>query len=195
MVNQEVSRRPPLFYGTNFGFWKKGMSYYLMSRGPEVQHSVLNEYTTPSTLSIDQSERKAYIANAKALNSITSGITDSKFRKVMNCGSAKEVWDKLIILCDVDSKVKKEKLQTHRRQFESLKMDDEEYITSHFLQVVEVVNSLKELEENIEESTIVKKVLRSLPDKFDSKVIAMEEMKDLDTLKMDELHESSLPMR
>eukprot|EP00253_Pinus_taeda_P035728 PITA_35728 len=106
----------------------------------------------------------------------------------MNCNSAKEVWDKLISLYNGDSKVKKAKLQTHRRKFESLKMDDEEDIASYFLQVAEVVNSLKGLEENIEESTIVQKVLRSLLDRFDSKVSGIEEMKDLDTLKTDELH-------
>eukprot|EP00253_Pinus_taeda_P032422 PITA_32422 len=160
MRNQEVARRPPLFDGTNFGFWKKRMSYYLMSLGPEVWHSVLNEYIAPSTLPTDQDERKVYVANAKALNSITSGIIDSEFTKVMNCNSGKEVWDKIIGLYDGDSKVKKAKLQTHRRQFESLKMDDEEDIASYFLRVAEVVNSLKGLEENIEESTIVQKVLR-----------------------------------
>lgn len=106
----------------------------------------------------------------------------------MNCNSSKEVWDKLISLYDGDSKVKKAKLQTHRRQFQSLKMDDEEDIASYFLRVAEMVNSLKGLEENIDENTIVQKVLRSLPDRFDSKVSAIEEMKDLDTIKMDELH-------
>ena len=76
-------------------FEKKRMSYYLMYLGPEVWHSVLNEYTVLSTLPTAQDERKSYIANAKALNSITSGITDSEFTKVMNCNLAKEVWDKL----------------------------------------------------------------------------------------------------
>lgn len=66
-------------------------------------------------------------------------------------------------------------------------MDDEEDIASNFLRVAEVVNSLKGLEEN-KESTIVQQVLRSLPDRFDSKVSAIKEMKDLDTLNMDELH-------
>eukprot|EP00253_Pinus_taeda_P032951 PITA_32951 len=134
-----------------------------MSLGPEVWHSVLNGYTYPSTLKTNQDERKAYIANAKALNSITSGITDSEFTKVMNCDSAKEVWDKLVSLYDGDSKFKKIKLQTHIRQF-------------------------KRLGEKIEESNVVKKVLRSLPNRFDSKVSAIEEMKDLYTLNMDELH-------
>jgi len=67
-------------------------------------------------------------------------------------------------------------------------MDDEEHITSYFLRVAEVVNSLKALGEIIEERIVVQKVLRSLPDRFDSKISVIEEMKGLDTLKMDELH-------
>jgi len=67
-------------------------------------------------------------------------------------------------------------------------MDDEEDIATFSLRVDEVVNSLKGLGENIEENTIVQKVLRSLLERFDSKVSAIEEMKDLYTLKMDELH-------
>ena len=106
----------------------------------------------------------------------------------MNCNSAKEMWDKIIGLYEGDSKVKKENLQTHKRQFESLKMEDEEDIAAYFLRVAEVVNSLKGLDKNIEESTMVQKVLRSLLDRFDSKISAIEESKDLDTLKMDELH-------
>lgn len=67
------------------------MSYYLMSLGLEVWHSVLNEYIAPSTLPTDQDERKVYVENAKALNSITNGITYSEFTKVMDCNSAKGV--------------------------------------------------------------------------------------------------------
>ena len=51
-----------------------------------------------------------------------------------------------------------------------------------------MLNYLKGLGENIEEGTIVQKVLRSLPDKFDSKISTIEEIKELDTLKIDELH-------
>lgn len=120
--------RLPLFDGTNFGFWKKRMYYYLISLGPEVWNVVLNGYNAPPTLPTDQEDMKVYIANAKALNSITNGITDFEFRKVLNCDWANEIWDKLVSLYDGDSKVKKEKLQNHRRQFKRLKMDDEEDI-------------------------------------------------------------------
>jgi hypothetical protein len=84
--------------------------------------------------------------------------------------------------------VKKEKLQTHRRQFESLKMKDEENVAAYFLRVDEIVNTIRGLGEKVEEPMIVQKVLRSLPLIFDAKVSSIEEMKDLEKLMMDELH-------
>ena len=106
----------------------------------------------------------------------------------MSRGISKEMWENLIVIYDGDSNDKKAKLQTHRRQFESLKMDDEEDISSFFLHVNEVANSLKGWGENIEEIIFVQNVLRSLAELFDSKESSIEEMKDLDNLKMDELH-------
>jgi uncharacterized lipoprotein YehR (DUF1307 family) len=66
----------------------------------------------------------------------------------MHCGSAKEIRDKIQKIYEGDEKVKKTKLQTHRRQFESLKMKDEEKISSYFLQVDEIVNTIRGLGEN-----------------------------------------------
>ena len=69
MKNMEATGKLPIFDGTNFSFWKKRMSYYLMSLGPEVWHSVLNGYKAPVGLPTDPNEIKAYISNAKDLNS------------------------------------------------------------------------------------------------------------------------------
>ncbi|KAH9300270.1 hypothetical protein KI387_011853, partial [Taxus chinensis] len=67
-------------------------------------------------------------------------------------------------------------------------MKDAENVTAHLLHVDEVVNAIKVLGENIEESMIIQKILRSLPLRFDANVSGIEEMKDLDKLSMDELH-------
>ena len=87
-------------------------------------------------------------------------------------------------------KIKEAKLQTHRMQFESLKMNKDENIEAYMLRVNEVINEIKGLREDIEDSVIVKKVLRSLPQRFDSKFSAIEEAKDLNTFNMDEMHGS-----
>jgi hypothetical protein len=50
------------------------------------------------------------------------------------------------------------------------------------------VNAIIGLGEEIEESVIVQKVLRSLPMRFNSKISALEEISDLISISMDELH-------
>jgi hypothetical protein len=44
------------------------------------------------------------------------------------------------------------------------------------------------LGEEIKEYVIVQKVLRSLPMRFDTKILALEERVDLNSISMDELH-------
>jgi len=50
------------------------------------------------------------------------------------------------------------------------------------------VNNIKGLGEKIEGSIIIQKILRSLPMRFDSKISAIEERLDLETMTVDELH-------
>jgi hypothetical protein len=66
-------------------------------------------------------------------------------------------------------------------------MEDED-IAAYFLRVDEIVNAMIGLREEIEESVIVQKVLRSLPLKFNPKISAIEEISNLNSISMDELH-------
>jgi hypothetical protein len=50
-----------------------------------------------------------------------------------------------------------------------------------------MVNAMKALGEKIEEPSLVQKILRSLPDRFNPKVSAIEELNDLKTLPIDQL--------
>lgn len=93
----------------------------------------------------------------------------------MQLKSAKEIWDKIILSYEGDFQVKRAKLQTLRIQYETLKMHNDESISSYFLRIDEIVNCMKNLGEEIKEVTLVEKVLRSLFAKFESKVSAIEE--------------------
>jgi hypothetical protein len=126
--------------------------------------------------------------NSKATNALLNGLSETVFTKVAHCKSAKEIWDKLQNIYEGDSKVKATKLQTYRGQFEQLKMKEDENIAAYFLRVDETVNAIIGLGEEIEESVIVQKVLRSLPMRFDPKISTLEERSDLNSISMDELH-------
>ena len=56
--------------------------------------------------------------------------------------------------------------------------------------VVGMVNQMKSHGEDLSDRRVVEKILRSLPSRFDSLVVPIEETKDLDAYSMDELQAS-----
>jgi hypothetical protein len=67
-------------------------------------------------------------------------------------------------------------------------MKEDEDITTYFLGVDEIVNTIKGLGEEIEGLVIVQKILRYLPMGFAPKVSSLKERVYLATLRIDELH-------
>ena len=96
-------------------------------------------------------------------------------------------------------KVKDIKLQMLTTLFEELKMSEDESFDFFYSKLNEVVIGNFNLGEKTEDSKIVRKILRSLLESFHAKVTAIEESKDLDDIKVQELigslqtYELSLP--
>eukprot|EP00253_Pinus_taeda_P001772 PITA_01772 len=67
-------------------------------------------------------------------------------------------------------------------------MYNDESVANYFLRIDEIVNCMKNLGEEIKEVVLVEKVLRSLSSKFDSKVSAIEEKQNLQSITMSQLH-------
>eukprot|EP00253_Pinus_taeda_P019940 PITA_19940 len=66
---------------------------------------------------------------------------------------------------------------------------NDESVANYFLRIDEIVNRMKKLGEEIKEVTLFEKVLRSLSSKFESKVSAIEEKQNLQSITMSQLHE------
>ena len=66
-------------------------------------------------------------------------------------------------------------------------MKEDETVGKYFLRVEELVNAMKALGEKIEESSLVQKILKSLPDRFNPKVSAIEELSDLKAMPIEQL--------
>jgi hypothetical protein len=163
---------------------------YLTSLGVDIWYSVVNGYVIPNNSPTDPMEKKLMSCNSKSRHVILGALAPKIARKVMGYNTAKEVWDKLKSIYEGDPKVKQVNLQRHREEFENLKMNENEDIATYFLRVDEVVNAIRGLGEDLDESLVVQKVLRSLLLKYDAKVSAIEETRDLTKMKMDELHGS-----
>jgi hypothetical protein len=178
--------KPPLFDGTNFAFWKIRMRTCLMSLGVDVWDVVETGYTKPVVLA-SKDDKLEFIFNAKGMNAILNGLAEAEFVKVMHLDTSKAMWDKLISSYEGNEKVKDVKLQTYRLKFEQLNMNEDETISKYFLRVEELLNAMKGLGEKFDDSLLVQNILRSLPNKFNPKVSAIEELNDLKTLSIDQL--------
>ena len=101
--------------------------------------------------------------------------------------TAREAWMILETTYEDTKKVKDTKLQILTTRFEELKMGGDEAFDSFYGKLDEIVISKLNLGEKIEDSKVVRKILRSLPESFKAKVTAIEESKDLNEIKIQEL--------
>ena len=177
---------PPFFDGNNYAFWKVRMRAFLCTIDDIVWDPIEASWTRPeATKSIwDKAALATANANSKALNAIFCGVSPDEFHRISHITVAKEAWEILETTYEGMKKVKDTKLQMLTTRFEELKMSENESFDSFYSKLNEVVVSKFNLGEKTEDSKIVRKILRSLPESFRAKVIAIEESKDLDNIKV-----------
>ena len=125
--------------------------------------------------------------NSRALNAIYNGVTMFEIQRISTCTAAKEAWDILRTVHEGTGTVKQSELQKLNTTFENVKMAEDETFDEFNAKLNAIVNDAFTLGDPILEHGIVKKILRSLPERFDPKVIAIEENRNLNTLKVEEL--------
>jgi len=135
----------------------------------------------------NKDDKLEFTFNSKAMNAILSGLIEYEFIKVMHYTTAKNMWDKQKNIHEGDYKVNLAKLQVYKMQSESLRINEDEDLAKFFLRVDKIVNVMEGLGKEDKESTLVQEVLRSLNVKFNPKVSKIEEISNIEELKMDQL--------
>ncbi|KAK3034205.1 hypothetical protein RJ639_032785 [Escallonia herrerae] len=111
----------------------------------------------------------------------------SGFSRIAAAPTSKQAWSILWKEFQGDSKVIVVRLQSLRRDFETLYMKSGESIADFLSRATAIVSQMRSYGEKISDETVVAKVLRSLTPKFDHVVAAIEESKDLSIFSFDEL--------
>ena len=83
--------------------------------------------------------------------------------------------------------IKGSKLQRLTTSFEEIKMEEDESFNEFYAKLKDIVNSALNFGETIPEPKIVRKVLRSLLEIFHAKIMAIEELKDIDKIPLTKL--------
>jgi len=136
-------------------------------------------------------QRETYEENkkkdCKALFYIQQNVDNQHFEKIFKATRSKEAWDILENYHNWGEKVKQVKLQSYRRKYEMMQMEENQKVSDYFYKMTGIVNLMKNC---ISDQMVVEKVLRSLSQKFDFIVVAIQEVKDVKTMKIEELQSS-----
>ena len=193
--------RPPLLDGSNYDYWKSSMSAFLKSIDNKTWKTVLKSWEHHVQLDADgnriyvlkpeeewsAAEDELALGNSKALNAMFNGVDKNMFRLIKQYTVAKDAWEILKTAHEGTTKVKSAKIQLLTTKFANIKMLEDESIQDYHLNILDIANSFESFGEKISYEKLVRKILRSLPKRFDMKVTAIEEAQDISSLKVDEL--------
>ena len=135
----------------------------------------------------DDAKIKATNFNGRALNALFSAIINEEFKKISSTKTAKKVWTILQTTYEGTKAVKDSKLQRLITSFEEIKIEEDESFDEFYAKLKDIVNLAFNLGETIPKPKIVRKVIRSLPERFHAKITAIEELKDINKIPLTEL--------
>ena len=120
--------------------------------------------------SLDEKVWQAVEIGCQALNALFSTVTNKEFKKISSIETAKEAWTILQTNYEGTKDVKDSKLQRLTTSFEEIRMEEDESFDKFYAKLKDIVNPAFNLGETILEPKIVKKVLRSLPERFHARI-------------------------
>ncbi|XP_073017755.1 uncharacterized protein [Primulina eburnea] len=109
------------------------------------------------------------------------------FSLITNCTSAKSSWDTLQRHCEGSESVRRTRLRILTSKFETIKMEESENILDYDRRLREIANETFSIGDSISKKRLVSKVLRSLPERFNIKICAINEAKDTSQMASEDL--------
>ncbi|XP_024009962.1 uncharacterized protein LOC112085161 [Eutrema salsugineum] len=187
----------------NFGHWKARMRHVIQGIDEDAWTAVEEGWTAPVVATVDDNgitkkypkpkntwtdvEKNASKFNSKAINAICEAVELDEFSLIQGCASAKEAWDILVNHFGGNTSVKRSRLDHLASQFENLRMEKDESITSFTTKISTLANEAFVLGKKYKDKKLVKKLLRCLPPKYAAQKTVVKYSMDSDDMKFDTL--------
>ena len=202
---------PPKLSRDNFSIWKNRMEAFLIGidsslletiqDGPHVPMMIIPAVpatdNTPGTperfmkkdrdLWSDEDKKKVAL-DGKARAIIIMSLPDDIYHSVINCSTAKEMWDTLIILFEGTYEVKRNRRSLLIQQYEMFTSKSGESISEIYDRFNCLINDLKSHGTEYENEDVLLKFLRSLPSEWDGLTIAIRQARNLQLMTLAALY-------
>ncbi|XP_009779249.1 uncharacterized protein LOC107791301 [Nicotiana tabacum] len=136
--------------------------------------------------SYTKEQMKVVQVNNKARNLLHNAISGEEYEKILSCDTAKEMWDKLEVTYEGTNKVKETHINILVHNYELFSMKERESIEEMFARFSKIISDLKAFGKPYISGDQGRKILRSLPTTWQTKVVTLESQY-LNKLSYDEL--------
>ena len=126
-------------------------------------------------------------ANGEALNVIFGGVDENQFKYITMCESAKEAWNVLHTIHEGTNLVRTTKLHMLTTKFKNIKMEKADTIAIFNAKMMDIANQAFQLGKKQYDEKLVWETHRSLPKRFEPKLVAIEKALDTSTIGLDDL--------
>nr|XP_009792371.1 PREDICTED: uncharacterized protein LOC104239442 [Nicotiana sylvestris] len=189
--------RPPYFNGQHFSNWKVCMEIYakaydvkvwrVIKKGNYPLPAAAQPLADPKDIDSYTNEQMAVVqVNNKARNLLYNAISGEEYEKISSYDTTKEMWDKFEVTYEGTSKVKETHINMLVHDYELFQLKEGESIEEMFARFSKIFSDLKAFGKPYSCGDQVRKILKSLPTTWQTKVVTLESQ-DLNKLSYDEL--------
>uniref|UniRef100_A0A6N2MNK0 Uncharacterized protein n=1 Tax=Salix viminalis TaxID=40686 RepID=A0A6N2MNK0_SALVM len=189
-ISSNIVAGIPVFTREHYHIWAIKMRFYLRSQGlwnvvaTDVDPSPSSANSTLAQIIAHEEEK---LKKDKVITCLHSGLANHIFTKIMDLETPKLVWDKLQGEFEGSSRIKTVRILSLKKEIELMKMKDIECVKNYSDRLMDVVNRMRLLGKVIGDQKVIKKMMVSLPQKFEAKIYVIEESCDLNILSIAEL--------
>lgn len=172
----QITLHYPMLTRSNYSAWAIKMRVFMLAQG--VWDAV--ESRTANTLVEAKKDNMALAA-------IYQGIPEDLLMTLAEKKTAKEAWEALKVMFVGADRVKVARIKTLKAGLEAMSMKETENIDDFTGKVINSVSMLRTLGDKVEESQVVKKLLRAVSSKFLQIASTLEQFGDLESMSVEEV--------
>lgn len=169
-----VSLQYPMLTRDNYASWCIKMKVFMQAQG------VWDAVEPAAGVAVETKKDKM------ALAAIYQGIPEDVLLVIAEKQTAKDAWNTLKTMYLGAVRVRNAKVQTLKSEFDVLRMKETDSVDEFAMKISSITSKVRGLGETMEENYIVKKFLRSMPEKFLPIVSTIEQFGDIEVMSFEE---------
>ena len=125
--------------------------------------------------------------NAKSKKLLYFDLGPDEYTRISECESVKAIWTALQVAHKGTNWVNQSRIELLMRKYELFEMSDKETVMEMYSRFTHITNELKSLRKSFTTEELVRKILQFLPQSWEAKVTAIQVVKKMNEISLDEL--------